>query len=195
MITHLFISPVISFLSRGSLNLSNLDYELCDLAASARWKPSRSSCWNTSNSPDCTDRALSAGSTSEALIHIPSIHPALTYFGRTSNRRPPVSTTSVQAPYHGRATLATVNIGFFGAIYEETPRIQGRSFNLKPNPRAKAVVVTRTFHGMFSNPVNPFKEYRISLFGRESSRVFAEKILGSCSCKYDEIPCYFASPF
>jgi len=30
----------------------------------------------------------------------------------------------IQAPYHGCATPATVNIGFFDAIYEGTPRIQ-----------------------------------------------------------------------
>lgn len=96
----------------------------------------------------------------------------------------------IQASYHGCATLATVNIGFFDAIYEETPRIQGgrliRSQILARKP-------CRTFRGMFSNPVNPFKEHHVSLFSQESSRVFVERILESCSCKCDKIPCYFTT--
>lgn len=55
-------------------------------------------------------------------------------------------------PIRARPAPATVNIGFFGAIYEGTPRIQGRSFNPKPNPCTKAVSWLVHFAECFLTP-------------------------------------------
>lgn len=128
-------------------------------------KPSRFSCWNTSSSPDCAERALSARSASEmnaaALIHIPGIRPApFAVFGRISNLAHPrprmcytLSLSSAIPPTpQAHVAPATVNIGFFGAIYEKTPRIQARSFNLKPNPCTKAVSWLVRFAECFLTP-------------------------------------------
>lgn len=134
--------------------------------ASVHLKPSRSSCWNTSSSLDCVEQALSARSLSEmnaALIHTSGAHTVLA--GRTDNRRPRVSTIStrlfllVLLPWRtkiliprARGSTATVNIEFFGAIYEGTPRIQERSFNSKPNPCTKAVSWLVRFAECFLTP-------------------------------------------
>lgn len=184
MITHLFVSSVTSFLPQGNLDFSNLDYELClKLDRSRRMYPYLK-----------TIMILLLKYLELARLHwscfvswigvwgintYPWYTPRLTYFGRTSNRRP-------RYWFHTTdAILATVNIGFFGAIYEGASRIQGRSFNPKPNLRdTKAVswliCFAKCFLTLWILSRNILSRLRIF--------EYSMKVLGSRGCKYDELP-------